>query len=186
MPNQYTRPPLPERFWSKVNRDGDCWLWTSCRWPVGYGRFWMGRRFLPAHRIAWELTHGPVSDGLCVLHRCDNPPCVRPDHLFLGTKADNNRDRHNKGRDARGDQSGARLHPEKHARGDNHPMRKNPEQRRWGTDNHAAKLTPADVFTIRRRYAAGGITYKQLASEYGVSFGEIGHIISRKVWQHVL
>lgn len=95
---------LATRFWAKVDiseRDG-CWPWIGYVKPhTGYGQISLGRNGDPAakaHRVAWELTNGPVPEGMCVLHRCDNRPCVRPDHLFLGTIGDNNRDRCTKGR----------------------------------------------------------------------------------------
>jgi hypothetical protein len=84
------------RFWSKVDQSsGDCWTWTAATYQ-GYGRFQVGgpkgNRTVAAHRMAWELTHGPIPDKLHVLHHCDNPPCCRPEHLFLGTIRDNNAD----------------------------------------------------------------------------------------------
>lgn len=95
-----------ERFWSKVNKTETCWLWTAGVNNKGYGRF---RYFsdaerhglgcdLYAHRVAWLLTNGPIPDGMEVLHRCDTPRCVSPDHLFLGTQADNMRDASRKNR----------------------------------------------------------------------------------------
>ena len=91
------------RFWDKVTIGDDCWEWQAYRIPPpsGYGQFGMGGRrgrMHPAHRVAWLLWHGTIPEGMRVLHRCDNPPCVRPDHLFLGTQADNVRDMHQKGR----------------------------------------------------------------------------------------
>ncbi len=93
--------PVAERFWPKVRRGEGCWEWTGARSAKGYGRLTAGRRgdgYLRTHRLSFELAYGPVPDGLFVLHRCDNPPCVRPDHLFLGTKSDNMRDAVSKGR----------------------------------------------------------------------------------------
>ena len=92
---------LQERFDAKVSPEptSGCHLWTGGIFGSGYGAVWDGGRHLGAHRLAWELARGPVPAGLCVLHRCDNPPCVNPSHLFLGTKGDNNRDKISKGRD---------------------------------------------------------------------------------------
>lgn len=93
--------PIAERFWPKVDKSGECWVWTASRDRTGYGKFGRGggkRGWTKASRVSWEIHFGPVPDGLWVLHRCDNPPCVRPDHLFLGTCGDNNRDTASKGR----------------------------------------------------------------------------------------
>lgn len=100
--SQMPKRPLAERFWRKVDKSGECWVWTGCRHVAGYGRFntqdaqWSGVVY--AHRMAWELTHGPIPPGLHVLHRCDNPPCCNPEHLWLGTNADNHADKVQKGR----------------------------------------------------------------------------------------
>lgn len=109
--------PLAECFWEKVDRDGPmhptlrtaCWLWTGTHLRNGYARLHYARRQLLAHRVAWELTHGEIPTiegtddrGTCVCHRCDNPSCVNPDHLFLGTHVDNMADRDAKGRQTRG------------------------------------------------------------------------------------
>lgn len=95
--------PVEERFWSKVATKGpdDCWEWGAGIGANGYGKFRLSdpRREAGAHRMAWALAKGAeVPEGLCVLHKCDNPPCCNPAHLFLGTKGDNNRDRAEKGR----------------------------------------------------------------------------------------
>src|SRR5687768_7875966 len=96
---------LPEdiRFNRYVSRGDGCWAWTGVMGTNGYGLFWVRRGFkqyssVGAHRVAWRLANGPVPDGLWVLHRCDNPRCVRPDHLFLGTHSDNMRDMWSKNR----------------------------------------------------------------------------------------
>lgn len=88
------------RFHLQVDTTGDgCWPWQGCRHPYGYGRLhWKEQGTLYAHRVAWELAYGPIPEGKQVLHKCDSPPCCRPDHLFLGTAADNIHDRDMKGR----------------------------------------------------------------------------------------
>lgn len=95
--------PLAERFARHVNKTDDlfsCWLWTGYTSPSGYGRIAKGDRHpILAHRLAWIITYGPIPKGLLVLHRCDTPACVRPDHLFLGTQRDNVQDMILKGRD---------------------------------------------------------------------------------------
>jgi len=104
------RRPLADRLWEKVNRDGPvpphcpelgpCWIWTRAANKAGYGKIGSGEGAgtLATHRVSWELTNGRVPDGLFVLHRCDNPPCCNPAHLFLGTSRDNTQDMIAKGR----------------------------------------------------------------------------------------
>ena len=90
---------MPRRFWSKVNFSGSCWLWTGHRGPTGHGRFRVEPHTESAHRIAFQLSSEErIPPGMAVCHRCDNPPCVRPSHLFLGTPSDNIREMHRKGR----------------------------------------------------------------------------------------
>lgn len=139
--------------------ESGCIPWTGAKDDKGYGR--LGNKSLrlgtlASHRLAYELTHGPVPDGLFVLHRCDNPWCVNPDHLFVGTQADNMRDMRSKDRGPKGSSHGQ------------------------------AKLTEDMVREIRRRYRAGGETCRSLSLAYGVSTSVIGHVIKGDAWTHVL
>jgi hypothetical protein len=147
---------IEERFWEKVQKSDGCWLWTAATAPHGYGRFWVPAGSLVlAHSFAWALVNGPVPDGMEVCHNCpggDNPLCVRPEHCFLGTHADNMRDMAEKGRSKR------------------------------GSEHANSKLTESDVLVIRSRYAAGGATFASLACEYGVSPTAIGDIIEGRRW----
>ena len=87
-----------EQFWAKVDRDGECWEWAAARNSKGYGSLCVGGKWTMAHRHAYALTHGPIAKGLVVRHTCDNPPCVNPAHLLLGTYSDNMRDALERGR----------------------------------------------------------------------------------------
>jgi len=97
--SHHPKVPLEVRFWSKVNKTDTCWEWTG--YKDRYGIFGIEGKNLKAHRVSWEITFGPVPEGLHVLHKCDNPGCVKPDHLFLGTHTDNMRDMVVKGRGGR-------------------------------------------------------------------------------------
>jgi DNA-binding CsgD family transcriptional regulator len=100
--------PISERLFAKVNKTRTCWEWTGSVGQMGHGQIMADRNTSPTrhllstHRVSWEIHIGPIPDGLCVLHKCDNPRCVRPSHLFLGTKADNTADMLRKQREARG------------------------------------------------------------------------------------
>jgi HNH endonuclease len=163
-------PPLAKRFWSKVDKDGpvhpehgQCWVWTGCRNANGYGRFMLRRRLEYSHRVAWELSFGPIPDGLWVLHKCDNGRvgCVNPAHLFLGTVADNVADMVAKGRGAP------------------------PPLRRGEANGGGGKLTEADVRAIADEHAAGDLTIKAIARKYGVSGTMVGYIARRQSWRHL-
>lgn len=168
---QNDRKTMEDRLWAMVNVTDTCWLWTGAV-TVGYGRLnYPGtHRFMLAHRYSYELVHGPIPDGLFVLHRCDTPRCVRPDHLFLGTQADNMADATAKGRRGYGARNGKYTMPERTPRGE-----------QVGT----SKLTADQVREIRRRYAAGGIGQRALAKAYGVVKSTIRHIVRRMQWKDI-
>jgi hypothetical protein len=147
--------PLADRFWSLVQKGSDCWEWQGRRFDDGYGSFYGRAHILRAHRLSYELTYGPIPEGMWVLHRCDNPLCVRPSHLFLGTNHDNVRDRIAKGRGVKGERS------------------------------PNAKLNAAKVKEIRRLFAKGGWTYTSLGRKYSVTRATIRFIVLRKAWKHV-
>jgi hypothetical protein len=158
------------RFWDQVDK-GDapdsCWLWRGNLDTKGYGYLRLAGKHRLAHRVAYELLHGPIPAGLFVCHHCDNPQCVRPAHCFVGTAADNIADCRNKGRIARGDRHGARLHPERHSHGERH----------WN-----ARLTVAKVREIRQRIAQGE-SAKILAAHFGVHRKTIYRIAKGQGWQ---
>jgi hypothetical protein len=197
-PNRSTTPPAA-RFWPKVDKDGPvpahvphlgpCWLWTGAIDPAfGYGKFWMGRRGdspWHTHRAAWFLTFGPIPDGLNVLHRCDNPPCVNPAHLFLGTFKDNTVDMHAKGRGISGDNHPARTRGDYLARGDNHPARMHGDYLPRGEAHVNAKLTADGVREIRRLLAEGGLSQRRIAERFGVTPNVVSRIKRGTGWRHI-
>lgn len=104
-------PKVEERFWAKVDKRGpdECWLWTAFRDPMGYGRLTIERRSILAHRISYFLATGIDPEDECVLHICDEPGCTNPSHLWTGSRTDNNADKHEKGRDAKGESIAYKL-----------------------------------------------------------------------------
>ena len=147
---------MQQEFWKRaqIGSPDACWEWQASRLQ-GYGVFNLRRKGERAHRVAWELTHGPIPEGLSVCHRCDNPPCVNPAHLFLGTQADNIADRHRKGR--------SRGVP--------------------GERHHKAKLTEADVLSIRQLYPYCSIS--EISREFGVRRATVYAIVHRQTWKHL-
>jgi hypothetical protein len=147
-----------DRFWNKVDKDNPegCWNWIGGHFVNGYGFFCIGKKIIRAHRFSYEITYGPIPEGIYVCHKCDNKSCINPSHLFIGTPADNMRDKINKGRCPNGEQVAC------------------------------AKLTENEVREIRRRYEEGGITQAKLADFYGVSVSGILLILKRRNWAHII
>ena len=186
---------LQEVFWSRATRQSSgCWEWPTTQTTGWYGRFVIDGVEHYAHRLAYEWTYGPVPEGMYVCHRCDNPPCINPDHLFLGTQTDNMRDMLAKGH------AGVWVHPERLVRGDKHPSRLYPERRPRGDAHHArafgmqpnargrkvtAKVTLDQVRDIRRVYAEASATVAQLAIEYNLTKTQVRNILKNKCWKEV-
>lgn len=103
-----TRPTLEQRFWFYVDKKqkNDCWHWTGSCNNKGYGRIQINKKNIAAHRLSWKIHFGMIPKDLCVLHTCDNPKCVNPNHLFLGTSEDNIKDKVDKNRQAKGENIG--------------------------------------------------------------------------------
>ncbi len=158
-----SRTSLENRFWARVEKEGpvlydslgSCWLWMGWRDAYGYGQITFLQRPRKTHRLSYELHFGEIPKGLSVLHKCDNPPCVNPSHLFLGTPADNMRDAVAKNRFPK------------------------------GSAKPQAKLTDVKVLEIRRRFANGGMTYKELALDYQVRPETVSAVVRRVSWTHL-
>lgn len=148
---------LDSSFWSKVDKSGDCWLWTGYRMPSGYGRHTINGKEYLTHRLALEWRIGSrIPPGLCACHRCDVPSCVNPDHLWVGTRRENMIDRTSKGRQAKGETSGA------------------------------SKLSTSAAYAIRAAAAKGGYgTQSALARQYGVSRQAVSQLLRGATWRHL-
>ena len=141
-----------------------CWEWQRCRVESGYGKVNIDKVLYRVHRVSYVLFCGPIPDGLYVCHRCDNPPCCNPTHLFLGTNSENMRDCVGKGRF----EKGGRCCP--------------PLNRSWGEKCSLSKLTAEQVKSIRAEYIPYVVTYKMLARKYGVHPETILNVVTRKKW----
>lgn len=144
------------RFWRRVSKGDGCWEWVGLVSKSGYGKFTLHGRTIGAHRAAWILTHGPIPPGMYVCHHCDNPPCCRPDHLFLGTPLDNLRDCSQKGR----------------------------KRGLLGELSPNAKLTADQVREIRSRREQGE-TEQSIADGLRVNRCTVHSIVARISWKHL-
>lgn len=147
---------LKAKFAARIEKTPTCWLWAGAKGHFGYGVLKHDGKQVYAHRVAWRLSHGEIQNGQCVLHKCDTPACVNPAHLFLGTKADNARDRDAKGRHRA-------------------PM---------GERHANSKLTTNQARAIRMLRDAGA-PLKLIAAKFGVSASNISYVALRKGWKHV-
>lgn len=146
--------PFGKRFEAKVLKTDSCWLWKGGIGAGGYGYTWFNNRSTRAHRASYEFHVAKIPEGMFVLHKCDNPPCVNPEHLFVGTPLDNMLDKIKKGR--------------------NNPAK--------GERNSKSKLTNKEAEFVRKLYRKGGVTQNELAIRYGVHQVCISLIIRNKTY----
>jgi len=148
---------LKDRFYSKVKKTYSCWNWIGGKDKNNCGKFLINRKTYRANRASWQIHKSKIPENLFVLHKCDNPSCVRPSHLFLGTQKDNMRDMVLKGRTV--------------------------NQR--GENNRRAKLTEDKVRKIRELYAKRTVNQKVLAKLFNISYQHISNIVNKKRWKHI-
>jgi hypothetical protein len=182
------RIPVANRFWDKVNKNGliqshmntPCWEWTAFRNPQGYGMVGTENKTELAHRISYLLCYNELKDF--ILHKCDNPACVNPEHLYQGNAKDNADDMHKRGR---------YVYP---PTGDNHWTRKYPErskpnikieQKARGERIGIHVLTDEKVLEIRASYIPYKVSIPKLAKKYGVGLSTLRAVIERKTWKHI-
>ena len=150
----FSNPDIQKRFWNKVNKTNECWIWNACKNKQGYGIFGLCGSHIKAHRAAYFLSNNYINDDV-VMHICDNPSCVNPKHLRLGTQQENIKDMNLKGR-----------------------QRSIPK---YGEDNPRSILTNEKVLLIREEKG----TCKTISKKYGVSLMTISRIKTRKLWKHL-
>lgn len=154
---RFTRPPPEDRFWSKVNKTADCWLWTGKQNDHGYGIFTISSQQYRAHRVVWEVINGPIPGGKLVRHMCDQRMCVNPAHLVLGTAQDNAAD----------------------------AARRSRINRKRGSGTASAKLAEDQVAWARHEWRSGRMTKAALARRFSVSNTTMDQALRRVTWKHV-
>lgn len=162
--HSYVRTPKTVLLERRTVTASECWEWPGHKILNGYGITTFGDKPQLVHRLSFSVFLGDVPAGMCVLHRCDNRLCYNPAHLFLGSKTDNNADRHAKERTAHGELI-ART--------------------KRGERNAMSKLSAHDIMEIRRRISSQGASQKAVAHDYRVSPSHISNIVRRKVWTHI-
>lgn len=179
---------LEQRFWAKVDRrpglgpKGKCWMWMASRNPRGYGKVGREGKTYLAHRISYLFTYPRAQiKGRVVRHTCDNPACVRPKHLRLGTKKDNTQDAVRRGRLATGNRHGSRTCPSRVARGDCSGFRRHPEAYPRGEKCKRSKLTEEQVWRIYRDPRS----YSQIIRDFPVNISQVSMIKNKKSWKHL-
>lgn len=158
------------RFDSRVIRSEGCWRWGGSTNTKGYGRIKINGQDILAHRLAWTLHKGEIPSGMLICHKCDNPVCVNPDHLFIGTQRDNIRDAAAKGRIASGER---------------HGMNTRPDRRSFGSANGQSKLSENSVAFIKTAHKNRSVSNRQLARQFGVSESLICMINRGIRWRHI-
>jgi hypothetical protein len=165
------RAILDAAFWDNTDRSTGCWVWQGWKRPDGYGTIRRGGRVLRVHRLAYERVHGPIADGLVVMHSCDNPPCINPEHLSLGTTVDNTLDATRKGRMCAGPRQRFYRHGGAVERGR--------RQRAWNRERRRNGWGPQPVVRdASGRFTTGGDV--ELLPGW-ISFEEDGHVIEIEV-----